>query len=764
MRRFVVFTTSGIASKRFAFMLGMLLAGLTFVVAAQAQFDAGANLPPGPGRDLFAETCSQCHALGVATGKRRSADEWAAVIQEMIGQGAQIDAAQAATIHQYLVANFSAAESPVAAVPTGTDTAAPALYPRPSGPNQWPSYGGGNANQNYSPLTQITPENVNQLQQAWVYRYGAGLVEQGDLGLDYRFEVTPLMIGGIMYLSTPASPAKPDLKASITALEPETGKLIWKYESPVNIHGRGIAYWPGDANTAPRLIFATDGGLIMAVDVTTGKLAKGFGWGGRIDAYVGVTDEIVGESRRSAYTVPNPVTIYKDLIITGSRPGELGPPGPRGDIRAFNARTGRLVWEFHTVPQPGEANHEGYTGDEWRNVSGANVWSTMALDDQAGVLYAATGDLNSYAAGSQLYSDSLLAIDANTGKLKWFRQITHHDIWDWDSPTPPVLMEVQQNGRNVPAVALTGKHSLFFMFDRRTGAPLNGFTERPTPQPSKPSAAVWSTQPFPDAPGPLARTQMNRDEIPSLVPGMREACEVVWDQNSTVSEPLYAPRESPDHAVITYPSSVGGPNWGGASYSPDLHLYFVNVQNKATFRPKAEAGAESAAGPGGMMHPSPDPDAPANGTARRGTRRGRRPQPFSFTTPDGIELSCGALPWGELVAVDVQNKKIAWRVPLGMTEGIGPRGETTGAPNIGGNIVTRSGLIFIGATNDRRFRAFDAKSGRKLWETTLEASGASTPITYMGKDGKQYVVIAAGGGTSVGQKVMSDTLVAFRLP
>jgi quinoprotein glucose dehydrogenase len=683
----------------------------------------------------------------------------------MIGQGAQIDANQAVAIRDYLAANFSTTGTPVTAIPPSSNAVAPVLHPRPSGPNQWSAYGGGNANQNYSPLTQITPQNISQLQQAWVYHYGAGIIPQGDQGLDYRFEVTPLIIGGVMYISTPASPAKPDLKASITALEPETGKVIWKYESPVNIHGRGIAYWPGDANTAPRLIFATDGGLIMAVDVTTGEVAKGFGLGGRIDAYVGVSDELVGESRRSAYTVPNPVTIYKDLIIVGARPGELGPPAPRGDIRAFDARTGKLVWDFHTVPQPGEPNHDGYEDDQWRHVSGANVWSTMALDDQTGILYAITGDLNSYASGSQLYADCLLAIDANTGKLKWFHQITHHDIWDWDLPTPPVLVDLQQNGKMIPAVLLTGKQSLFFMFDRRTGAPLNGFTEKPTPQPATATSTVWSTQPFPDAPGPVARTQMTRDEIPDLVPGMREACQAVWDQGETVSEPLYGPRQSPYHAVITYPSSVGGPNWGGGSYNRDLHLFFINVQNKVTFRPKAEPGTpDTGAGPGGMMHPSPDPEAPLSGHPsgrRRGARRG---DPFSFTTPDGIELSCGALPWGELVAVNIDTKKIQWRAPLGMTEGIGPQGETTGTSNLGGSLTTKSGLIFIGATNDRRFRAFDAKTGRKLWETTLDASGAATPITYMGKDGKQYVVIAAGGGTSVGRKIMSDDLVAFRLP
>lgn len=760
-----VWTYAVVAMPFAASLLAMSMALSGSLAQAPASGVATANLPAGPGRDEFVKSCSQCHALGMSIGKRHTSEEWRAVLQEMIGRGAQLDASQESAIHQYLAANFSARVSPAAAVAEASNEPSPVLYPRPSGPDQWPSYGGGNANQNHSPLTQIDRRNVGQLTKAWVYHYGAGEIHQGDQGLDYRFEVTPLLIGGVMYISTPSSPATPGLKSSVAAIEPETGKLIWKYESPLNIHGRGLAYWPGDAGTAPRLIFATDGGMIMAVDVTTGKPARGFGRGGQIDAYAGVSDEIVGESRRSSYTVPNPVIVYKDMFLTAARPTELGPPGPRGDIRAFSARTGRMVWDFHTVPQPGEAHHEEYTGDQWRDVSGANVWSTMAMDDETGVLYASTGDLNSYAAGPQLYSDSLLAIDARTGKLNWFHQITHHDIWDWDSPTPPVLMSIQQNGSTIPAVALTGKHSLFFLFDRRTGEPLNGFTEKPTPQPPIPSPTVWPTQPFPDAPGPLARIQMTRDEAPDLVPGMRAACQATWDENHTVSEPLYGPRQSPDHAVITYPSSVGGPNWGGASFLPDLHLYVVNVMNKVTFRPAMVAGTpDTGSGPGGMAHPSSDGDAPRPSGPRPQRPRGGMQQPFGFTAPNGEQLSCGALPWGELVAVDVEARKIVWRVPLGITEGIGPAGDTTGTSNLGGSMATQSGLVFIGATNDRRFRAFDASTGKKLWEATLDASGAATPISYMGKDGKQYVVIAAGGGTSVGREVMSDEVVAFRLP
>jgi len=759
-------TTSGQNSSWRALHIGLgAVAGIAGVAAATilsaqnapAGVAAAATLPAGPGRDLVAAACSSCHAIGLATGKRHTPAEWTQLLNKMVEYGVKLSDPDLATVHTYLAQNFAPVVSAVGPIkPPVAPKAAPARFPRPAGPNQWPAYGGGGMNQNYSDLTQITPANVAKLQAAWTYHYGAGSWDTGDQGLDFRFEVTPLIIGGVMYISTPASPRLPDLKASITALRPETGEVLWKYESPLNIHGRGIAYWPGDANTAPRIIFATDQGYIMAVDVTTGQLAPGFGRDGHIDAYIGVASEIVGESRRDTYTVPNPVTIYKNLIITGARPGELGPPQPRGDIRAFDAKTGRQVWGFHTIPEPGEANHEAYKGDEWRDVSGANVWSTMALDEANGIVYAPVGDLNGEASGSQPYTSSLLALDAATGKLKWFQQITHHDMWDFDSPTPPTLFDyTAADGKKVPAILLTGKQSHMFMFNRLTGETLNGVAERPTPRPDPGQVGeVWPTQPIPEAPGPLARVQMSRADIPDVVPGMKEACTKFWDDNQVVGAPLYSPRQSSLHNIVTYPSSTGGPNWGGGSYSASTGLYVINVKNTPSYREKADPSA----GIGGMNRTPRDPSAP------RPNRNGpRAAPPFTFTY-QGITLSCGATPWAELVAVDLQKKAIAWRVPLGMTEALGPKGANTGAPELGGLISTQSGLVFIAATNDHRFRAFDIKTGKKLWETSLEASGHASPISYMGADGKQYVVIVAGGGTSVGAPHMSDAVVAYRLP
>ncbi len=727
------------------------------ILFAQATSSSLLTLPNGPGKRELSASCVRCHTLGLSVAKRKSASEWRDTLQKMKRFGLILTPKDEGVIERYLIQHYAPLPSgsvSVSAVATPIQGSVGARHPRPVGVSDWPSYGGSGANLNYAPHNEITPANVSRLKLAWTYRYGAGRSSQGDQGLDYRFQTTPLLIGGVMYISSPSFPLKPDLKASVVALRPETGEVLWKYESPLNIHGRGLAYWPGSDDIAPRLYFGTDRGYVIALDMTTGQPAKSFGQDGQIDAYIGVASEIVGDSRRATFTIPNPVTVFKNLIITGARPGEAGPPGPRGDIRAFDARTGRLVWTFHVIPQPGEPNHESWKGDDWRDVTGANVWSTFALDEANGLVFAPTGDANTGAIGNQLYSASLLALDAATGKLVWHRQITHGDIWDWDAPTPPALADLDIAGKQVPAVIFTGKHGLFFMFDRLTGAPLNGFTERATPQPEVPSPEVSPTQPFPDAPGPIARTKMTRDEIPDLVPGMRAACQKVWDDQGIVSPDLYAPRQSTKSAVVTYPGPTGGPNWGGGSFHPALGLYIINTQNRAVFRPKAAPGT----GPAMMNRNAPGAGGPPRLTGPR------PPQAFGFRTPEGVNLPCGATPWGELVAVDVNSRSVAWRVPLGHTLALGAKGQNTGAPNLGGNIVTAGGLVFIGASNDRRFRAFDARTGKVLWETELEASAHATPVSYMGKDGKQYVVVAAGGGTSAGGPEMSDTLVAFRLP
>lgn len=619
----------------------------------------------------------------------------------------------------------------------------------------WRSYGQNPGATNFSPLTQINADNVHQLKRAWTWRYGGGVDNEGDRGLDHRWEVTPLVIDGVMYFSTPTNPNKPELKSTITAMQPETGEVLWQWESDRNIHGRGIAYWPGDATHGPRILFATDKGYLAALDVRTRQLATDFGQNGLVDAYIGVVSERVGESRRDTFTLPNPVSIYKNLIITGSRPGEMGPPGPRGDIRAFDARTGELVWAFHTVPQPGEANHETYVGDEWKDRSGANVWSTITIDEENGIIFAPVGDLNGRAQGPELYANSLIALDANTGQMKWYQQITHKDLWDWDMPTPPLLVNFRGENGPVEGIALTGKQSLLFVFDRETGKPLHEVNEVPTPRSDDPNDTAWPTQPFPVRPGPLARVTMTRDEIPNITPEQYAYCTNFWDENNIEVTGLYG-RPKLSNATLSFPSTLGGPNWGGPSYNPNSDVFIVNVQNMGQFR---------AAGPVTQGFGAPRPPGSPAPQRRRVIRDGEAitQSGFQYRISADIVLPCTPTPWGELVAVDISKGEILWRSPLGSIPGLETDIET-GSRNLGGNIQTAGNLTFIGATNDRTFRAYDTRTGRLLWSAELDASAHSTPITFMGRDGKQYVVVTGAGGTAVAARRMSDTLNAFVLP
>ena len=663
------------------------------------------------------------------------------------------------------------------------------LANRPS--DQWPDYMN---NSDFSPLTQITPENVSRLTEAWIFHYGAGFSPSASVELDYRFEIQPLLVGGVMYISTPASERDPNLLSTITALNPETGKVLWQYKSPIHIHGRGIAYWKGNGTVGPRLFFGTDKGYLMAIDVQTHEPAEDFGTNGQVDAYVGVASDKVGESARNTFTIPNPVTVYKNLLITGARPGENPPPEPRGDIRGWDAVTGKLVWDFHVIPQPGEANHDDWTGDTWKDRSGANVWSSLIADEANGLVFGATGDSNhaDTAPGLNLYSNTILALDGDTGKLKWFHQLIHHDFSDYDMPTPPLLIDVHQNGRVIPAVLQTGKVHLAYIFNRLTGEPIFGMEERPMKGvvPALTSTG-WTvdekhpdrvpTQPIPLKPPPTGRMFMARDDINKMTPEIEKYCEDYWDANHLEAGSPFQ-HSTPDHPVIQFGAPVGG--WSPPSYNPQLGLVFINVTNQPVGafgrggggggggRGGAGRGGAAAGGgatPGGVA-------AQGGGAGRGGAAQGGGPvqaavEPggtgFSYRLQGGATVSCMAPPYGALTAIDVNKGEIAWSVPLGINESLAELGQVglkSGLPNVGGSIATGSGLVFIGATPDHRFRAFDAKTGRELWVAEMPSGGHATPITYIGKDGAQYVVIAAGGGGVVGQGLqVSDALVAFKL-
>lgn len=591
----------------------------------------------------------------------------------------------------------------------------------------WPRFGRDPGAQRFSPLTQITRENVSTLQQAWTFDTGAR-----DL------QVTPTVIGGLMYVTA---------GKQVIALEPETGAHVWTYEASGAVSRRGVAYWPGDAKVPPRLYSGAGDGRMMALDARTGAIAGDFGDGGFVDLKESVRGDVDG----SLFLISPPL-VHKDIVITGGANTEQEPStGLYGDIRGWDARTGRLLWSFHTVPRPGEPGVETWEGESWKNRSGTNVWSYMTVDEERGILFAPTGSPTSdfYGAdrrGQNLYANSLLAIDALTGRLKWFHQLVHHDIWDWDLPAAPTLIDVTaRDGRRVPAVAVITKMSTLFIFDRVTGEPLFGLEERPVPQSTVPGEQTWPTQPFPLAPPPLARTTFDPEtDFYTLTPEHAAYCREIWKEHGMYTKGIFTP-PGLDGTMVMFPSTLGGGNWSGLSYDASRSLVFTNIMNlgqvgRMARRVNPATGAETYA------RTSPWASAYAR-----------------FWNPK-TKLPCSAPPFGELIAIDVNRAAVAWRVPLGVFDDLKARGfDRTGSPNIGGTIATASGVVFIAATIDERFRAFDADSGAALWETRLDASGHATPMTFMGRDGRQYVVIAAGGNGLLASPVGSK-VVAFALP
>ena len=589
----------------------------------------------------------------------------------------------------------------------------------------WPVYGHDPGGMRYSPLKQIDGTNVAKLRRAWTYHTG----ESGR-----QFETTPIVAGGRMYLSTQMG--------RIVALAPETGKPIWTYDPKVgrSKEHRGVSYWPGDSRTPARIIVATGDARLIALDARTGQPIPAFGDNGTVNLRTGVADRFPNAN----YSVTSPPAIYRDLVIVGPNTQEGPSLGPSGDPRAFDVRTGKLVWRFHTVPQPGEPGNDTWGPDGWRDRSGPSLWGLINVDTERGMVFLSTGNpADSFYGGDRkgtnLYANSVIALDAATGKLRWYYQLVHHDIFDYDVPGAPALIEAVHSGRRIPAVAQITKMGLLFILDRMTGQPVFGVKEVPVPASDVPGEEAWPTQPFPLKPPPLARTSIRRDELTHRTPEAERYCRELFDQLRVGS--LYTPYGT--KTTLVFPGAMGGGNWGGVSFDPALGYVFVNTSNMGAI---------------GHMTPSP-PGSPMPYRNESGYAR--------FLDPD--HYPCQQPPWGELSAVDTATGEIAWKVPLGNYEELAAQGlKDTGTPNVGGTIATAAGLVFVAATNDARLRAFASRTGKELWAGRLDATGNATPITYLGSDGQQYVVIAAGGPAhlrNVGDTSanVADTLIAFSL-
>lgn len=587
----------------------------------------------------------------------------------------------------------------------------------------WPVYGYDAAATRFSPLRQINTRSIGRLQRAWTFRTG----KPGS-------EAVPIVVNGVLYAAA---------ANGVFALEPETGNRIWHFEA-TQVALRGLAYWPGDKTTHPRLFVGVKGGMV-AIDAVTGKPATGFANEGLLDLKQGV----LGDLPDARLSLQSPPVVFENIVITGSSNGEGAPAaGAYGDIRGWDAYTGKLLWTFHTVPRPGEPGHETWPPGAWKNRSGTNAWGFLTVDVERGIVYVPLGSPTAdfYGAdrhGDGLYGNSLVALDARTGELKWYRQLVHHDLWDFDLAAPPILFEARRNGRRIPAVAQTTKMSLLFVFDRVTGEPLYGMEERPVPQSTIPGEKTSATQPFPVKPPPLSRIEFTEDEIYNLTPDHAAFCRELFERNRMRIGPLYSPLGLEDNTLM-FPSTLGGGNWGGLSFDPRLGYLFTNINNLGQW---------------GHMEKRTDPET-GEVTYRRTSEYGTYARFWNRET----RVPCTNPPFGELVAIDTRTGDIAWRTPLGTTPSLEALGvRNTGALNLGGSIATAGGLVFIGATNDSRFRAFDSKTGRLLWEQPIDANGHTIPITYLGRDGKQYVAIMAGGGGGYFGGTPADSIVAFAL-
>jgi quinoprotein glucose dehydrogenase len=618
---------------------------------------------------------------------------------------------------------------------------------------EWPTYGHDPGGMRFSPLTQITPANVDKLGVAWVYHMkpanapppqegrGRG---RGGSGFSAS-EVTPLVANGIMYLSTPYF--------RVVAIDPTTGKEIWVFQLPSgNPSTRGVEYWPGDGKIPPQIVFGTSDAKLYSLDAKTGTLNDAFGEKGVVDLN---TQEVLrGLEGRNGLS--SPPIVYKNFVITGGTTQENPPQGPAGDVRAWDLRTGKLAWTFQSVPRAGEKFNDTWAGESWKNRSGVNVWGFITVDAARGIVYMPFGapSVDQYGGdreGHNLFGTSLVAADANTGKYLWHFQVVHHDIWDADLSGAPALIDVRQGGRTIPAVAVIGKVGLLFLLDRVTGKPIYGVEERPVPSSEVPLERAAKTQPFPLKPPPLSRMTFAATDIATVTPELETACRKLIE-GMQLGGP-YLP-VSYNRLRVQFPGNHGGINWGGVSFNPQFGYLFLNTNELGQIsglkdRDPSATGQARAEGQGNRVHP----DGPYQGVPGGGR--------FSVKGADAQQLPCQQPPWGQLTAVNVNTGEFVWRVPLGVTDSFPPDKQKTGRPGNGGTIATAGGLVFVGATDDSRFRAFDAKSGKELWTYKLGGAAEATPMTYEGRDGRQYVVITSTGGGFFGNPVTDDSIVAF---
>jgi quinoprotein glucose dehydrogenase len=613
----------------------------------------------------------------------------------------------------------------------------------------WPTADGRDG-AHHSSLADITPDNVAALEVAWVHR--SGDVNDGRNGLaGTAFEATPVMVDGTLYFPTPGSRA--------VALDAETGAERWSFDPRLDraahpmVTSRGVSVWldprrgPGEP-CRRRVFLAAQDARLFALDGASGRPCEDFGAGGHVDLAAGV-ERI--EGREGQYQQSAPPAVAGDLVIVGSKIADCKvADAPSGVVRAFDARSGALRWSFEPVPGVGGVNEAG----AFVPAGAANAWATLTVDHERDLVFVPTSSPSpdhwgGLRPGDNLYSDSLVALRASTGELVWHYQMVRHDLWDYDLPAPPALVTLRRGGREVPAVVQSTKMGFLFVLDRETGEPLFPVEERPVPLSDVPGETVSPTQPVPVLPPPLSPLSFTADDAWGLTPFDRRACR--RQVEALRSEGIFTPPSL--RGSITYPGFIGGMEWGGVAFDPASGLLVTNTNRLATVTTLVPARELRAEGWDSQANASVGRQAPAPYGVKRSV----------LLSPLGIP--CTPPPWGLLHAVDIHTGAVRWEVPLGSSTDITRVSLPFrwGSVNLGGPLVA-GGLVFIGASMDRRIRAFDLASGEQLWQHELPASAQATPLTYRARPGgRQYLVIAAGGHAGLRSR-LGDAVVAFALP
>jgi quinoprotein glucose dehydrogenase len=615
---------------------------------------------------------------------------------------------------------------------------------------QWPAYGGDAQGRRFSDVDQITPANVGQLEPAWVYRTGDLLRRNG------RFEATPLLVDGTLYVSSPLD--------RVSALDPATGAERWTYDPGIDLHGsygdfanRGVSTWldaaaPAGSPCRRRIYIGTVDARLIALDGRTGRPCDDFGSHGTVDL---THDLLNAPMELGEYEVTSPPAVVGGLVIVGSSVGDNNRlDAPNGVVRAYDAKTGSERWSWDPIPRtPGAPGYDTWQGPYAHQTGAANAWSVLSADTTRGLVFVPVGSASpDFYGGERLganqYANSVVALRASSGQVVWAFQVVHHDLWDYDVPAQPVAFTLQRGGRDLPALAVATKMGHLFILDRTTGQPLVPVEERPVPASDVPGEVAAPTQPFPPPAYRFVPESLSAADAWGVTAESKEKCRA-WIA-SLRSDGIFTP--SSLRGSIHYPGHIGGFNWSGVSVDERDGLLVAPVNRLAmvvTLIPRDSIRAVRHAHPGVEIN------------GQRGTPYGMMRQ--TLLGSDG--LPCTPPPFGELVAFDLARGAVRWRVPLGYLRGMAdaPGGRALGSVSLGGVLVTAGRLVFAAATLDEHLRAYDLATGRELWTAPLPAAGHALPMTYLA-GGRQYVVIAAGGHDRLGPDRLGDYLIAFAVP